>query len=94
MNELSERIVESQEEIARLEALCRVLDDQAQVRLRLADGSYVDGVVAVRPSMQTFRLDGREGTNALLRLEPLSGTTPPRYLWLDGVAEVIRLGTA
>ena len=95
MNEMPDRLVNSQDGIDRLEALCRELDDEERVRLRMQDGSAVEGVVTVRPTVQTFRYgDGNEGLNALLRLDPLDGTMPPRYIWLDGVVEVTRLGTS
>lgn len=95
MNERPERLLATSADIERLVGLVKVLDDEEQVRLVLDDGSRVEGVVAARPSMQFFReVDGREGSNALLRLDPLAGDARPHYLWLDRIVEVTRLGSA
>ena len=94
MNEKPERLLVAPDALDRLAALVAALDDEEQVRLTLDDGSMLEGVVAVRPSVQLFRADdGGYGSNALLRLEPLAGDAPPRYLWLDRVAQVMRLGS-
>ena len=95
MNEHPERLLAGDAAVAHLNALILALDDEEQVRLTLDDGQLVEGVVAVRPSLQVFReRDGSQGYNALLRLEPLVDDAPPRYLWLDRVHEVTRLGSA
>ena len=94
MNEHPERLLVDPGDLARLTVLIAALDDAEQVRLTLDDGSTIEGVVAARPSVQLFRADdGGYGSNALLRLEPLAGDAPPRYLWLDRVAHVMRLGS-
>lgn len=93
MNEQPDRLLVDDTEIARLTQLVKELDDEEQVRLTLDDGTVVEGVVAVRPTVQLFRDDARSGMNALLRLDPLEGDMPPRYLWLDRVVEVLRLGS-
>ena len=90
MNEKPERLLVAPDALDRLAALVAALDDEEQVRLTLDDGSMLE----VRPSVQLFRADdGGYGSNALLRLEPLAGDAPPRYLWLDRVAQVMRLGS-
>ena len=95
MNEKPARVLTGRDGIDRLNALITVLDDEEQVRLVLDDGGIEEGVVAARPTLQVFRAgDGEDGANALLRLETLTGDGPSRYLWLDGVTEVIRLGSA
>ncbi|KAF1687549.1 hypothetical protein B1992_02470 [Pseudoxanthomonas broegbernensis] len=95
MNASPERLLTTRAGIDRLTALCTALDDEEQVRLRFDDGLVLDGVVAARPTVQVFRDgDGQEGFNALLRLEPLAGDHPSRYLWLDRLVEVVRLGSA
>lgn len=95
MNELPECVVTDADGIDRLNVLIAALDDEEQVRLMLDDGSIAEGVVAVRPTLQVFRDGhGEEGSNALLRLEPLAGDGRPRYLWLDTIASVVRLGSA
>lgn len=95
MNEFPERLLTTAAGIERLTELCTMLDDEEQVRLRFDDGRELEGVVAARPTVQVFRDgDGQEGYNALLRLEPLAGDSPPHYLWLDRLREVVRLGSA
>ncbi|WP_372013162.1 DUF3247 family protein [Pseudoxanthomonas sp. 10H] len=96
MNELPGRLLAGDDGIARLNALIHALDDEEQVRLTLDDGEELSGVVAARPALQVFRpADGAEGYNALLRLEPLdNGDAAPRYLWLDRIVDVVRLGSA
>jgi Protein of unknown function (DUF3247) len=95
MNEQPGRVLTGPDGIDRLNALIAALDDEEQVRLVLDDGRIAEGVVAVRPTLQVFRdAQGGEGTNALLRLEPLTGDGQARYLWLDTIASVTRLGSA
>jgi hypothetical protein len=94
MPAIPDRILTSATEIGRLSAQCTELDDEAHVRLRFADGREVEGVVAVRPSVQVFRdASGSEGSNALLRLDT-GEKDAPLYLWLDDLEEVVRLGSA
>ncbi len=93
MNEQPDRLLVDETDIARLTRLVQELDDEEQVRLMLDDGTVVEGVVAVRPTVQLFRDEAGSGMNALLRLDPLEGDMPPRYLWLDRVVEVFRLGS-
>lgn len=95
MNERPGRLLSTTGEIQQMALLVRMLDDEEQVRLTLDDGRLLEDVVAVRPSIQLFRdADGQEGSNALLRLDPLAGYAAPHYLWLDRVVEVARLGSA
>jgi hypothetical protein len=83
--------------IARLEAIAVQLPQDAHVRLRLVDGSQLRGMVSAAPSMQAFYDgDGREGMNAVLRIESFLDDGRPHgggdhYLWLDQVAAVERL---
>jgi hypothetical protein len=94
MNETPERLLVDDADIARLTRLVTELDDEELVRLILDDGRVLEGVVAARPSVQLFRAeDGGFGSNALLRLDPLSGDALPHYLWLDRIADVVRLGS-
>ena len=55
--------------IQRLERLIKELRDNARVALRLKDGSRVEGVVAVVPTVQNFvDADGVEGVNGVVKL--------------------------
>ncbi len=83
--------------IARLEAIAVQLPQDAQVRVRLVDGSRLRGMVSATPNVQVFYVaDGREGMNAVLRIESFldDGRTHgggDHYLWLDQVEAVERL---
>jgi len=84
--------------IARLEALIADLSNGARVELTLEDGSQLRGIVAARPILQLFYgPDGSEGSNAVVRLEPLGddpfdASAPPRDLWLDSITGIRDLG--
>ena len=95
MSSMAERVHTDPAQIARLHERVRELDDEALVELRLVDGTLVTGVVAVRPSMQTFRdAEGREGTNAYVRLDDRDQPERRQYIWLDQIERVTRLGSA
>jgi len=65
------------------------------VELRLVDGTIVTGVVAVRPSVQIFRdAEGREGTNAHVRIDDQEQPERWQYIWLDQIETLTRLGSA
>ena len=95
MSNTAERVHTDQAQIARLEERVTELDDEAVVELRLLDGTLVTGVVAVRPSMQVFRdAEGREGTNAYVRIDDREQPERRQYIWLDQIDRVTRLGSA
>ena len=83
--------------IARLEAIAVQLPQDAQVQVRLADGSRLRGMVSATPTVQVFYdAEGREGMNAVLRLESFlddgrAHGGGDHYLWLDQVDAVERL---
>jgi hypothetical protein len=55
--------------ISRLEALIHELRDNAKVVIHLQDGSTVQGIVAVVPTVQTFvDANGTEGINGVVKL--------------------------
>lgn len=57
-------------EVDRIKALVRTLAFNAKVRLHLRDGSTVLGIVAVPPTVQTFRdAQGNEGIDGTVKLE-------------------------
>ena len=81
-------------EIARLEALALRLSQDQRVHVRLHDGRELTGIVSQMPSMQTFfDPDGREGLNAIVRIETVLDDGRPHeggehYLWLDHIDDV------
>lgn len=95
MNNTAERVHTDQAQIARLRERVKELDDEAVVELALSDGRLVRGIVAVRPSLQTFRdAEGREGTNAYVRIDDAEQPERWQYIWLDQIERITRLGSA
>ena len=94
MTKIAERVHTDQGEIALIESRIVELNDASVVELSLCDGRKLKGVVTVRPSVQTFRdADGREGVNALLRLDDLHEPGKTHYVWLDQIADIFPLGS-
>ncbi|MBA2237618.1 MAG: DUF3247 family protein [Lysobacter sp.] len=83
--------------IERLQSLIAALPNGARVALKLEDGSELRCRVAARPLMQVF-VDphGQEGSNAVLRVEPLTAdpfeSALPQDLWLDSIVAVRDIG--
>ena len=93
MSNIAERVHTDQGEIALIESRIMELNDAVAVELSLSDGRKLQGVVTVRPSVQTFRdADGREGINALLRLDDLHEPGKTHHIWLEQVTDILRLG--
>lgn len=88
-------------EVARIQHHIEQLPNGAHVVLQMVDGDTLEGVVAARPVAQLFfGPDGREGTNAVLRLEHPSIKAPAidhpdtsswRDVWVDRIRSVRRL---
>lgn len=94
MTKIAERVHTDQGEIALIESRIVELNDASIVELSLSDGRKLRGVVTVRPSVQTFRdADGREGLNALLRLDDLHEPGKTHRIWLDQVTDIFPLGS-
>jgi hypothetical protein len=94
MSSIAERVHTDQAEIALIESRIMELNDEAIVELSLSDGRKLQGVVTVRPSVQTFRdPDGREGINALLRLDDLHEPGKTHHIWVDQVTDIFPLGS-
>ena len=97
MSRIAPRVYQQAADIARLQAIADQLLENERVRVVLADGSQVDGIVELTPSMLVFfDPDGREGMNATLRLEAFldDGRPHPATLfniWLDEIDGVTRL---
>jgi hypothetical protein len=95
MNQTPEHLYTRQDDIARMEALVLQLPDEAVVELRLTDGGSITGVITTRPSVQVFRDgEGREGFNAVVRIDDHRRPDVTHYLWMDRIAAVTRLGSA
>ncbi|MCD9033174.1 DUF3247 family protein [Luteimonas sp. Y-2-2-4F] len=95
MGQFAPRVHTEPGDIARLEALIGALDDEAVVEIELEDGARVNGVVSVRPTVQTFRdPEGREGSNGVVRIDDILEPGRSHTLWLDTIRRVRRLGTA
>lgn len=95
MTDGPEHLYTQQADIARMEALIRQLPDESRVEIRLTDGGAITGVVPARPAVQVFRdADGREGFNAVVRIDDHTRPDVTHYLWLDRIATVTALGTA
>jgi hypothetical protein len=98
MARMAERIHTDAGEIARLEATIRELSEGEHVRLALEGGDTLEGTVAMRPSAQVFEtVDGRQGINAVVRIEaptPGGGTTPRWHdVWVDRIRAVEHLAS-
>jgi hypothetical protein len=89
MAQHAERVHTRQQDIDRLSSLCNALDEEARVTVTLASGTTVSGVVLAKPGLQTFvDHEGREGMNAVLKLDNIGGMGVVRYFWLDDVVDV------
>ena len=96
MARVAPRIHVSAADIARLEAIAAQLPQDERVRIELQDGSTCAGIVEYQPSVQMFfDPQGREGSNAMVRIELMPDASTPaaglRDLWLDEIAGVSRL---
>ena len=94
MTKIAERVHTDAADIASIESRIVELNDGTLVELSLLDGRKLQGVVTVRPSVQTFRdAAGGEGVNALLRLEDLHEPGKTHHVWLDQVTDIFPLGS-
>lgn len=95
MGQFAQHVYSRQEDIARIESRAEQLDGETRVALTLDDGTVVEGVVAVRPIVQTF-LDpqGREGINAVVRVDDAGDQAITHYIWLDRIREIRHLGSS
>jgi len=89
MAQRADRVHTRQQDIERLSSLCDALQQEARVTVTLANGASVAGVVLAKPGLQTFiDHEGREGVNAVLKLDNIGGMGVVRYFWLDDVVDV------
>src|SRR3546814_1542094 len=83
MTQFAEHVYTAQHDIARIESWAGQLEDEARVEILLADGARVEGFVAARPTIQVFRDgEGREGMNAMVRIDDQANPEHAHYLWL------------
>jgi hypothetical protein len=96
MARVAARVYLEASEITRLELLAQQLPQDKRVQVTLDDGSQVLGVVSAMPSMQAFfDPEGREGMNALVRIETQNSDHRAdgndRTVWLDQIIEITPL---
>ena len=97
MTRVAPRVHVAADAIARLEATCLQLPESGRVRVQLDDGTRIDGVIEAAPGIQVyFDPDGREGMQALVRLEAFLDDGRPhpggiRNIWVDEIEAVTRL---
>lgn len=73
-----------QVDIDRLQALILELDNDDRVALTLDDGRELRGIVAFKPTIQQFfDRSGREGSNAVVRLDQPALENPDAAGWID-----------
>src|SRR3546814_17610117 len=93
MTQFAEHVYTAQHDIARIESWAGQLEDEARVEILLVDGARVEGFVAARPTIQVFRDgEGREGMNAMVRIDDQANPEHAQYLWLR--SEERRVGKA
>lgn len=93
MPKYAKRVYTDQAQIATLESWVARLDGEERIQVILEDGTRLHGVVAVRPTVQTFRDESEnEGINGLLRLDDLEDPAHVHWIWLDTIREVRPLG--
>lgn len=81
---IAEHVYTSQDDIDRIQSVIGELFNGAHVALRLEDGSEVRGIVAHKPTIQQFYdRQGREGSNATVRLETPALDDPEAAGWID-----------
>src|SRR3546814_18088829 len=84
MTQFAEHVYTAQHDIARIESWAEQLEDEARVEILLADGARVEGFVTARPTIPVFRdRKGREGMNAMVRIDAQANPEHTRSLGLD-----------
>ena len=95
MSHTPPRIHTERADLDRIEERIRILHDEAHVRVTLDSGARIEGIVAVRPTVETFRdAAGDEGHNALLRLDDLAAPDVPHFIWVGDIETVERIDSA
>lgn len=80
----ADTVYTTQADIDRIQALISLLGNDDHVALRLDDGRELRGIVAFKPTIQQFfDRTGREGSNAIVRLDQPALETPEKAGWID-----------
>lgn len=81
---IADTVYTRQVDIDRIQALIAGLHNDDRVALALDDGRVLRGIVAMKPTIQQFfDRDGREGSNAIVRLDEPALEAPERAGWVD-----------
>jgi hypothetical protein len=89
MGRRARHVLTAAEDIARIEHLATRMPSGTRVRITLRNGDVFTGLVAEIPNVQVFEDDaGREGINAVVRLEEPNVPPWTVYLWLDEIDTV------
>lgn len=81
---IADTVYTRQDDIDRVQALILELHNDAHVALTLDDGTELRGIVAFKPSIQQFfDRQGREGSNAIVRLDQPALEAPEKAGWID-----------
>jgi hypothetical protein len=81
---IADTVYTRQADIDRIQALITRLGNDDRVALTLADGRELRGIVAFKPTIQQFfDRSGREGSNALVRLDQPALEAPDAAGWID-----------
>lgn len=92
----ADNVYTDQVDIDRLQARLLELPNGQPVALTMRDGAVIQGVVAFRPSIQQFfDLNGREGSNAIVRIEEMALEQPMKAgvvdIFLDDIVRIRHL---
>jgi len=92
MGRIAETVFTEQADIARMERWVEELAINARVRVHLADGNAVEGVVMVTPTVQVFKnADDVEGINGTVKLEDPQQPGWSGLVWLGDIVRVDHL---
>ena len=92
MGRLAETVFTDSADVARLERWVEELAVNARVRVHLADGPSVEGVVMVTPTVQIFKTaSDDEGINGVVNLEDPQRPDWSCDVWLGDIVRVEHL---
>lgn len=92
MGKYAKTVCTRQDDIDRMERLATELPGETRVRVAIATGQVLTGVVIERPAVQLFEnADGVEGFNGVLRLDDPVAPPWSADVWLSDIRSVERL---